>query len=71
MTYGYQCEDCEVAVFPTTTRSELQWLKDRVHVAREVAKHSSGGLETWMMEGLGFLDDHSGHSIVVVSRRSV
>lgn len=69
MQYGYQCEDCETAIFPTTTRAELQWLKDRLHVVREVAKHSSGGLEGWMMEGLSFLDDHSGHSIVVVSRR--
>jgi len=67
--YGYQCEDCETAIFPTTTRAELQWLKDRLHVVREVAKHSSGGLDTWMMEGLSFLDDHLGHSIVVVSRR--
>jgi methionyl-tRNA synthetase len=69
MQYGYQCEDCETAIFPTTTRSELQWLKDRVHVAREVAKHASNGLDSWMMDGLAFLDDHSGHSIVVVSRR--
>jgi hypothetical protein len=69
MTYGYQCEDCEVAIFPTTTRAELQWLKDRLHVVREVAKHSSGGLDMWMMEGLAFLDDHLGHSIVLVSRR--
>jgi hypothetical protein len=68
--YGYQCEDCEVAIFPTTTRSELAWLRDRVHVVREVAKHSSGGLDTWMMEGLEFLNDHTGHSIVLVSRRS-
>jgi len=67
--YGYQCEDCETAVFPTTTRAELQWLKDRLHVVREVAKHSGAGLDTWMMDGLAFLDDHSGHSIVVVSRR--
>ena len=69
MQYGYQCEDCETAIFPTTTRAELQWLKDRLHVVREVAKHSSGGLDTWMMEGAAFLDDHSGHSIVLVSRR--
>ncbi|HUN30248.1 MAG TPA: hypothetical protein VMV65_10620, partial [Alphaproteobacteria bacterium] len=69
MQYGYQCEDCEVAIFPTTTRSELAWLRDRVHVVREVAKHSGDGLDTWMMEGLGFLDDHVGHSIVLVSRR--
>jgi hypothetical protein len=66
--YGYQCEDCEVAIFPTTTRSELAWLRDRVHVVREVAKHSSGGLDTWMMEGLEFLNDHTGHSIVLVTR---
>lgn len=69
MQFGYQCEDCEVAIFPTTTRAELQWLKDRVHIPREVAKHSSGGLDSWMMEGLSFLDDHQGHSIVLVSRR--
>lgn len=69
MQYGFKCEDCETAIFPTTTHAELQWLKDRVHVVREVAKHSSGGLETWMMDGLSFLDDHSGHSIVLVSRR--
>jgi hypothetical protein len=55
MQYGYKCEDCEVAIFPTTTRSELAWLRDRIHIAREVAKHSSNGLDTWMMEGLEFL----------------
>ncbi|MFZ1019019.1 MAG: hypothetical protein WAN39_14250, partial [Candidatus Cybelea sp.] len=67
--YGYQCEDCEVAVFPTTTRNELRWLKDRLHVVREVAKHSNDGLDSWMMEGLAFLDEHVGHSVVLVSRR--
>ncbi len=69
MQYGYKCEDCETAIFPTTTRSELAWLRDRVHVVREVAKHSSGGLDTWMHDGLEFLNDHQGHSIVLVSRR--
>ncbi len=68
--YGYQCEDCEVAIFPTTTRAELAWLRDRVHVVREVAKHSGGGLDSWMMEGLEFLNEHTGHSIVLVSRRN-
>ena len=58
-----------MAIFPTTTRSELAWLKDRIHVVREVARHSGGGLDTWMMEGLNFLDEHQGHSIVSVSRR--
>lgn len=70
MQHGYKCEDCEVAVFPTTTRAELAWLRDRVHVAREVAKHSSGGLDGWMMEGLAFLDEHAGHSVVLVNRNA-
>jgi len=69
MQHGYQCEDCEVAIFPTTTRSELAWLRDRVHVVREVAKHSDGGLDMWMSEGLTFLNDHVGHSVLLVGRR--
>ena len=69
MANGYLCEDCEVAIWPTTTRSELSWLKDRVHVVREVAKHSHGGLDGWMMEGLAFLSDHSGHSVILVTKR--
>jgi hypothetical protein len=69
MQYGFKCEDCEVAVFPTTTRGELAWLRDRAHIAREVAKHSTNGLDTWMMQGLEFLGDHSGHSILLVQRK--
>lgn len=57
-------------IFPATTRSELQWLKDRVHVVREVAKHVHTGLDTWMLEGLEFLEKHGGHGVVLVSRRS-
>jgi hypothetical protein len=45
------------------------WLKDRLHVAREVARHSSGGLDSWMMEGLAFLDEHQDHAVVTVSKR--
>jgi hypothetical protein len=52
-----------------TTRSELQWLKDRLHIVREVARHSSDGLDSWMMEGLAFLHEHQGHSVVLISRR--
>jgi methionyl-tRNA synthetase len=70
MQYGYQCEDCEVAIFPTTTRTELAWLRDRVHVVREMLKHTSTGLDQWMMDGFEFLDEHAGHSIVLVSRRT-
>ena len=68
MHYGYRCEDCETSVWPVTTRAELVWLKDRLHVAREVAKHSQTGLDTWIAEGMVFLNDHHGHSVIVVSR---
>ncbi len=70
MTYGYQCEECEEAVWPATTRVELQWLRDRAHVAREVARHVQGGLDTWMVEGLDFLERHAGHSVIVTSRQT-
>jgi methionyl-tRNA synthetase len=66
--FGYQCEECEEAVWPATTRTELTWLRNRRHVVREVLKHVSGGLDTWIMEGIDFLDDHDGHSVVIVSR---
>jgi hypothetical protein len=68
MQYGYRCEDCEVAVFPTTTRTELRWLKDRIHIVREVARHSGGGLDLWMTEGVTFLDDHMDHAVVITTR---
>jgi hypothetical protein len=68
MRYGYQCEECEEAVWPATTRAELQWLKNRVHVAREVAQHVQGGLDLWISEGLDFLDRHGAHSVVLVRK---
>ncbi len=68
MKYGYHCEECEDAIWPATTRSELAWLRNREHVVREVANHVSGGLDTWMMEALDFLNRHSGHSIVLTRR---
>ncbi len=69
MQHGYRCEDCEVAIFPTTTRTELQWLRDRVHIVREVAKHAGNGLDLWMMEGLAFIEDHPDHSITIVAKK--
>ena len=69
MQHGFQCEDCEVAIFPTTTRTKLAWLRDRIHVVREVAKYTDGGLDMWMSEGLTFLNDHAGHSILLVNRK--
>ena len=68
MTYGYWCEECEAAVWPATTRAELSWLRDRAHVVREVARHVQAGLDTWIVEGLEFLDRHAGHSIVLGRR---
>ena len=67
--FGYHCEECEEAVFPVTARSELQWLKNRRHIVQEVAKHVSGGLDLWIVEGLDFLDKHEGHSVVITQRR--
>jgi methionyl-tRNA synthetase len=68
MRYGYQCEECEEAVRPATTRAELQWLRQREHVVREVAQHVQAGLDMWIAEGLEFLDRHRGHSVVLVRR---
>ena len=68
MQFGYHCEECEEAAWVTSTRAELQWLKNRRHVVREVARHLSSGLDGWMDEGLAFLDRHEAHSVVVVQR---
>jgi hypothetical protein len=35
-------------------------------VVREVARHSGDGLDSWMMDGLAFLDTHAGHSVILV-----
>ena len=55
-------------IFPATTRAELVWLKDRTHIVREVANHVQTGLDTWMLEGLDFLNEHSGHGVVLIRR---
>ena len=49
--------------------TNVRWLRDREHIVREVAEHTSSGLETWMSEALEFLDEHRGHPVVVVSER--
>jgi hypothetical protein len=66
MRLGYQCEECEEAIWLPTTRLELEWLRNRRHVVSEVARHLSGGLDGWMDQGLAFLEHHDGHSVVVV-----
>ena len=68
MQFGYQCEECEEAIWLPTTRAELRWLSSRRHVVREVVGHLSAGLDGWMDDGLGFLERHDGHSLVVVQR---
>jgi hypothetical protein len=35
---------------------------------REVLGHVSGGLDSWIMEGLAFLEDHDGHAVGIVQR---
>jgi hypothetical protein len=67
MRCGFACEDCGEVAWISQGLTHLRWLRDREHVAREVAEHSSSGLDTWMTEGLAFLDDHRGHPVVVVS----
>jgi hypothetical protein len=69
VTVGYYCEDCDERIWPATTRAELAWLRSREHVVREVAAHTSGGLDTWIVEGLDFLDKHAGHGVVLVNKR--
>jgi methionyl-tRNA synthetase len=68
MQHGYHCEECEEAIWPATTRSELVWLRNKQHVVREVAQHLQSGVDTWMSDALDFLDRHSGHSVVIVRR---
>ncbi len=70
MSAGYQCEECEQAVWLATTRAELTWLRNRRHIVREVLKHVSAGLDSWIMEGLEFLDTHDGHNTSIVTRPS-
>jgi hypothetical protein len=66
---GLGCEDCGEVLWISQGLVNLRWLRDREHVVREVAEHSTSGLETWMNEGLAFLDQHRGHSIIIVSEK--
>ena len=69
MRCGFACEDCGEVKWLSQGQTHLSWLRDREHVVREVAEHTSSGLETWMADGLSFLDDHRGHPVVVISER--
>ena len=68
MRHGYHCEECDEAIWPATTRSELVWLRNRQHIVKEVAQHMQSGLDTWMRDALDFLEHHGGHSVVLVRR---
>lgn len=69
MRCGLACEDCGEVLWVSQGMLHLRWLRDREHIVREVSEHSSSGLETWMNEGLAFLDEHRGHPITVISER--
>ncbi|MDQ6781530.1 MAG: hypothetical protein M3Z37_10320 [Candidatus Eremiobacteraeota bacterium] len=66
---GLTCEDCGEVLWLSQGPTNVRWLRDREHIVREVEQHSASGLETWMSEGLRFLDEHRGHGIIVVSER--
>lgn len=70
MRYGYACEDCGDVVWISQGVTHLRWLRDREHIVREVADHSSAGLDLWMTEGLEFLSAHSGHAVALVSEKA-
>ena len=42
--------------------------QNRERVVREVAQHVQAGLDTWIVEGLEFLADHAGHSVILTRR---
>lgn len=69
MRSGLVCEDCGEYLWLSQGVVHVRWLRDREHIVREVAEHSPSGLETWMAEGLRFLEEHRGHSIVVLTER--
>lgn len=58
-----------MAIFLVAPRGELAWLRDRAHVVREVAKHADS-LDSWMADGIAFLNDHAGHSVLIVSKKT-
>jgi len=67
---GLACEDCGEVAWLSQGILSVRWLRDREHVAREVAEHSASGLDTWMAEGLAFLGEHRGHGVTVIAEKS-
>jgi hypothetical protein len=67
---GLACEDCGEVVWVSQGATHLRWLRDREHVAREVAEHSASGLDTWMVDGLAFMTEHRGHGVTVITEKT-
>lgn len=67
MRCGFACQDCGNVVWLSQGITHVRWLRDREHVVREVAEHSSAGIDIWMTDGLKFLDEHRGHGVTLVS----
>jgi hypothetical protein len=67
--FGFACQDCGAVVWLAQGPQHLRWLSAREHVVREVAEHSSSGVDLWMSEGLQFLDDHRSHDVIVVNEK--
>jgi len=68
--YGYVCRDCGEVIWLAQGPTHVKWLRDREHVVREVAEHSSSGVDLWMSEGLQFFDDHRGHDVMLMPERA-
>jgi hypothetical protein len=68
--FGLACDDCGEVVWVSQGATHLRWLRDREHVAREVAEHSASGLDTWMMDGLSFLAEHRGHGVTIIAEKT-
>ncbi len=68
MKLGYECEDCNDSVYPAAPPSEIRWLRNRRHLVREVAQHLHSGLDSWMTEGLAFLEEHADHSLAFAEK---
>ena len=66
---GLACEDCGEIVWISQGLTSVRWLRDRENIVREVEQHSVAGVDTWMQDGLRFMDEHRGHSIVVVTEK--
>ena len=45
-------------------------MQEMAATVREVSRHVQSGLDLWIVEGLEFLERHSGHSVVLTRKSS-